>query len=756
MIGETTVVGVVTTLIAAVVIGFPNRSIRLPLIYGGDELAGLGHVTGVNETGWWFENPRLGAPFSLEHYDFPHGGDSLQILMVRIITLVSDSAALTLNLYFLLTFFLVAAAAHIVMRHLGFNASVSAVVSCLYALLPFHFWHGTPHIYRSGYFAVPLACLVLLWIAGFRGGLWHSTGPRWRDIAPKWPRIATAVVAMLIVGTTDTVAAAFAPTLAGTIGLTAIFLRKDPRPFVAGMLFGIGVVAVVVVANIGTLLYVQENGPNAETVNREISEQERFGLKLSRVVLPSESHRVDALAELGSIPLDSPIRSEGGQALGIIGVIGLLAGLISLSGISRRADRAETTSTQPSTGQPDDQSTAESLTLLQLTGSINLAAILIAVPGGLAFILSIIGFEEIRTWNRIIVYIGFFAFIAVAIGLSSIQQWCRGSGRGALGGTFLLGVLLLGVFDQTPETVGDPAAIEQAWAIDAEFFAAVESDLKSDTDPMLFVLPLVPYPEPARGTYLIDYQHMRPLIHTETVEFSYAAIRGRPESNWQQQLAQLPVPLALDALASIGFDGIYVDRWALKEGPERILFLLGEPELELGRNQLYTFGDRANQLRAFIGEQAMETLATETVNSANIDLALGFHTQGQLSGVGSFGQDGAVMKISPSFGEPISRTIMVDVLAAPGAGHTVQLAIGGTVIDTAVSAADRQIHLEATIDIPADGLEITLLTDGPPFQAVGDTRQIQFALIQVLALGEVSTELYRQLDPTEIADALAP
>ena len=65
------IAGLIATVAAAWTIGYPGRDLRQPLIYAGDELAGLGHVTGVDESGWWFVNPRLGAPFSLEHYDFP-------------------------------------------------------------------------------------------------------------------------------------------------------------------------------------------------------------------------------------------------------------------------------------------------------------------------------------------------------------------------------------------------------------------------------------------------------------------------------------------------------------------------------------------------------------------------------------------------------------------------------------------------------------------------------------------------------------
>ena len=96
---------------------------------------------------------------------------------------------------------------------------------------------------------------MLLWLAGFRGGFWSSTGPRWRDISLRRGRIAVAALAVGTIATTDTVAAAFAPALAGVIGLVALLHTRDPRPLLAGLCFGFAVVATVAAANVGTFVY---------------------------------------------------------------------------------------------------------------------------------------------------------------------------------------------------------------------------------------------------------------------------------------------------------------------------------------------------------------------------------------------------------------------------------------------------------------------------------------------------------------------
>ncbi|MCB0990565.1 MAG: hypothetical protein KDB16_06290 [Acidimicrobiales bacterium] len=747
VVAEAAAVAILTSIVAAVVLGFFSNGIGRPLHYSGDELAGLGHVVGVDESGWWFENERLGAPYELEAYDFPQGGDGLQVLFVRIIGLAGDNPAAIMNLYFLATFALVAFVSHLVMRYLGLGPLVAGAASLLYALIPFHFWHGTPHIYRSGYFAVPLGGLVLLWVGGFRGGYFKRRDSRpggsHRQIIRR-DRVAVTALAIALIATTDTVAAAFAPSLAATIGILALLRTRDWRPLAVALAFGVAVVGSVTLANIGSLLYQADRGPNEQTVKRDIGEQEVYALKLSRVVLPSEEHRIEALAEYGRKPLESRIQSEGGQALGLIGVVGLVASLLALipftrSGIGNSSE--------------DEADTPELDRLLALSGTINLIAILLAVPGGLAFLLTISGFEEIRTWNRIIVYVAFFSFVSVGVVLTKMATIVgRRSQARAVPAALLAAVVAFAIFDQTPAASGRAEDIKSQWETDSQFFGQVEASLATDPDPMLYTLPLVPYPEPDRATYPIDYQHMRAILQTERLEVSYGAMRGRPESLWQLQLERLPVDVAVDVLAAIGFDGIYADTWALPDAGVRLDSIMPvERGLELGRNRNYPIGDRLGTLTDQIGPDRVAALASENLRSVDIELGTGFHTPGRFGRAGSFAEDAAVIHLEPLYDEAAQVTLVLDLLTAPGAGRRVDVEVGGEVVATSLSADDRSVHFEVPLMVGPEGLDVRLLTDSPEFQAPGDARRIQLALNGALALGPTTHELYGLVNPDRLA-----
>ena len=117
--------------------------------------------------------------------------------------------------------------------------------------------------------------------------------------------------------------------LTGLIG--AIRHREPARLLVNGALIGVLAVTFLVLLY-PTLNYVRTYGTErAGRAAAQVTEQERYGLKISRMVLPDPRHRNDTLADVGRRAQEnSPVPSEGGQALTILGTIGFLGLLYRL------------------------------------------------------------------------------------------------------------------------------------------------------------------------------------------------------------------------------------------------------------------------------------------------------------------------------------------------------------------------------------------------------------------------------------------
>ncbi len=140
-----------------------NFSVPLYSSPGGDGLYGLAAIKGIIEHGWYLTNSSLGAPGGQRLYDYPvFSGDSLYLLIVKVIGIPFSNPAVVDNLFFLLCFPLIAVSAYAGLRVVGISIGPSVVCAVLFTLLPYHFFDGESHIFQGSYFTVPLACLLVI------------------------------------------------------------------------------------------------------------------------------------------------------------------------------------------------------------------------------------------------------------------------------------------------------------------------------------------------------------------------------------------------------------------------------------------------------------------------------------------------------------------------------------------------------------------------------------------------------------------
>lgn len=152
--------------------------LRLPWDTRSDATLIATMVKNTVDTGWFAEQARLGAPFGQDLADFPHGGETLQLAVMKVIAAITGDWGLTMNIYFLLGAGVLAAITHLVLRHLRFGPVVAAVAALLFTAMPYRFSHGQMHLWRSSYFTVPLAALLLVWLACWRERFLRSPDDR--------------------------------------------------------------------------------------------------------------------------------------------------------------------------------------------------------------------------------------------------------------------------------------------------------------------------------------------------------------------------------------------------------------------------------------------------------------------------------------------------------------------------------------------------------------------------------------------------
>jgi phosphoglycerol transferase len=514
-----------------------------PLTYtGGDSIGILAGAKNLIDAAWSYHLPFVGAPGQADIYDFPQC-DFLNVLLLKILAITTRNPVAAVTLFYLLSFPLCAVSALWVLGRIGISKCTAAVAAALYTLLPYHFYRGQSHLFLDNYALVPLTVLIAFELAT---GVTFDGSPS----AVKRRYIAALIVfAAVCTGVYYGLFGAFLIAVGGLLGAAR---GRSWEPIKsAGFLAMIAVLALLF--NLApTMWYHVENGPNKDVGSRRLDEAEIFGLRLAYLLLPSDTHRLPALAapaqaydQQSSLKLES--RSE---ALGFLGDAGFLV-LLAVTCLAAAGRIPNIPAALP------DALASPALTL-GILASLNLACILLATSGAVGSLIAFFISPLLRSLDRISVVIAFLALAAVAILIDAfIVRPLQSHGRGAVALALLAALLIMSSLDEVPRPAVDQQQQWRDFDRDHAFVANIEKQLPSGS--MIFQLPYVAYPEAGRVGAIVDYDPFRGYLHSTNLRWSYGAMRGRPQDKIDQDLAALAPADMIPKLRTIGFAGLWID-----------------------------------------------------------------------------------------------------------------------------------------------------------------------------------------------------
>ncbi len=534
-----TITLVVTSLALIVVLQLWRADPHVPVGAGIDNEFTLMTIKNVLREGWVNQSPHLGAPFGQRLYDFPVvSADVLHLLIIKGLGLLTSDPAAVMNCVYGLSFLMVSACAFVAFRLLKVSPPMACAGAVLYSFLPYHFLRGGyyGHLTLASYFMVPLVCALLVRQLGDEPLLDLRRGANQEsDNRVKRSRAVLAIAICVVGALTSVYYAVFAMLLLAFAGLARALTIRSFRPLLASFILAGVMVATLATALLPNLLYYERQGRNQEVARRVATESEVYGLKIVNLLLPTPEHRISALdLRFGE---KSVLPGEGTETLGLIGGAGFI-GLLLIA--CRRL-----------LGRGSDAGPATSMaTLLLFT-------VLLGTVAGFSAVLASLGFVQIRGWNRISIFVAFFALGAVALALDRVSIRAEGARTAATRLGLSMLVLVVGVVDQT-STSFVPAYDEASatWRSDESFIRTVE---KSFGEADVFQLPIMPFPEPAAFGFVYGNAHLRGYLHSDTLRWSFGGMRSR-ESYWQEQLLSLPTLEVIPRVALAGFEALYIDR----------------------------------------------------------------------------------------------------------------------------------------------------------------------------------------------------
>ena len=439
----------------------------VPLAYIADGQLFLGIIKATVEHGWYLSNPDLGAPLGSDWYDYPvASGDTLQLLLIRALSVFSGNYVVVLHLFYVLGYALTAISAFAVLRLLGISRGPAVVCATLYSLLPFHLALNEAHPFHTAYWVVPIACFLVLAVLLDRPLFARRDGSHGRlaGFASR-TTLATLGACVLIGSAGANYYSVFAAGLVVIAGLVAAILYDWRRSVATAGVVAAAILAVVALNGLPSLIYEAENGANGQVANRLPQESEQYSLTLFSLLAPSPGHRIGPLDELRRDYVESsptPVAASA-PGIGMVAAIGFiwLVGF-ALASILRPAQWRQR------------------WRLHGAAATATLISFLIATTGGFSLLFAHLVSPQLRVWQRFSFFIAFFALLAVASLLDMAIRRLRSGTHGSVAvGALLVVILTLGFLDQTnPSYVPAYDDIRAEFGSDETFVTSIEQELE--------------------------------------------------------------------------------------------------------------------------------------------------------------------------------------------------------------------------------------------------------------------------------------
>ncbi|HPU39810.1 MAG TPA: hypothetical protein PLS63_09560 [Microthrixaceae bacterium] len=485
-----------------------------PVVYTQDAFQHLALARTADWTGTPGFTTALSAPHGIDwQTSLPTGTERIHVVVLRLFDWLTGDVFVAMNLMVLLGVATTIVVSYLVIRWLGADRVVATGAAVAFAMSPLLTDRlGAGHLFLFALY--PVALGVYLAVLGSRQ--WAGTG---------WRPLVVPVVAIGVVATSSIYYATFSAIVISVIGVVAAVRSADRRrlrvPFAI-----VGTLLFTVILTLIPDLMARRGSSTAGAFTRSVADNDRYGLRLSQMLLPLPDSRLPFLARLGDRAYWVDGIGDYGVNIGLIGLVGLLVvGWVVVRRVGRPRDRTD-----------------EQLSRLAVVVA---GAAVFATVGGLGFLLATFGFTQTRVWSRLASFIGFAAIAGLALVVT--RRW---GGRPRLG-VWVCAVVALSLLEHP--LVPGSSAVDEAFAADRAVAASLESALPAGAS--VAELPSVPFPDDVGSDRLLA-----PSLHAgDRLRFSAAGFKGSA-ADWQQTWLNGDVASSEVAAAAAGFDALLLQR----------------------------------------------------------------------------------------------------------------------------------------------------------------------------------------------------
>ena len=546
------VLGTAVFLFAYIHIGYAKHGLEAPLVYSEDGISALVGAKEIGETGWLWENERLGAPNGVENYDFVANFlCNADALITKIMYAVTHDDVKATNLQWLSYFFLTAVFGYAVLRALKVRRFLACIGAWLFSSSSYMFARNVNHMTLSAFYFVPLSVLLCVWLYEDRENYLQFNRRFFKN-----PRnVLTIVFCFLIANNGAGYYQFYTCFLLSVTELLFIINHHTWKKFYKFFIQVVLIVFFAFLAILPALLHQMNYGNNLGITYRGIAGVETYGLKITQFFVPLFAKRFYVINKVMDIyNSTTPLTNENMSSfLGIWGGLGFLLSLLYLISYHPQREREE----------------KQYVEHMRLYAVMIVGAILFATIGGFASLLALVtNFTSLRGNNRISIFILFISILVFCHVIQRIFDRSAKTGffRKLLLVTITLLIALASFYIQIPGSKYYDGLLEgnlYLYQSDERFIDEVEKQLQPGD--CVYQLPYHEYPEGGMVNEMSDYQLFVGYIHSDDLKWSYGSLKGREEDEWNKTVSELPPQEMIDELIDKGFTGIYIDTRAYEE-----------------------------------------------------------------------------------------------------------------------------------------------------------------------------------------------
>ena len=339
------------------------------------------------------------------------------------------------------------------------------------------------------------------------------------------------------------------------VGLSAYFYHKNYRHFLSAG-FAVVILLFFTFLNFLPNIIYMKNNPTQSYTQRGFAQTEYYGLRVPQMLLPIDNHNLKPLAEMkaeynqGALYLNESSMASLGFALSV-SFVALLFNFIFI-----RKNKFDS---------------------FQKLGFLTVSSVLLTVSGGFLSFFAFFGLNQLRSCNRISIFIAFFALVAMCLFLKKMikNRACK------LYSLLVAFFFVVALFDISSYTYN--FAYKQKH-IKNEVYSLIELsrqiEAQSEGKIKVFTLPYLDFPEGRPSYAMYDYELAKPAIYSNRVQYSYGAIKNSDLDEKYKAYSTLSSKDLVRVLRGEGFDGILIDVKGYYPYPEDLLNLtkiLGAP-----------------------------------------------------------------------------------------------------------------------------------------------------------------------------------